>query len=167
MPRLSASVCIDAPTAVVWDRLARLEDIQLWSEVIRRATCDGRLSRGVGAERTCELKGNLVIQERWVDWDEGRSFKYEGSGLPFLKHAINVWSVHPEGASQSLLKTEAEVELKGGLFGRLLEPAMALAFRRMGSTRSPRSSIWSRTDDPYTGNCLALRPPASQCRTID
>lgn len=29
---LSASVCIDAPAAVVWDQLARLEDIQLWSE---------------------------------------------------------------------------------------------------------------------------------------
>jgi len=64
MLRLSASVCIDAPAAVVWDQLARLEDIQLWAETIRRAACDGPLSRGVGAERTCELKGNLVIQER-------------------------------------------------------------------------------------------------------
>lgn len=59
MVRLSASVCIDAPAAVVWERLARLEDIGLWSEAVRRARCHGRLARGVGAERTCQLKGNL------------------------------------------------------------------------------------------------------------
>jgi Polyketide cyclase / dehydrase and lipid transport len=133
MLRLSATVWIDAPAAVVWERLARLEDIQLWSEAIRRASCEGPLSRGVGAEWTCEFRGNLVISERWIAWDEGRSFKYEGFGLPFVKRTTHVLSVHPEGESQALFKTEAEVEFKGGLFGRMLEPIMALTFRRMGS----------------------------------
>lgn len=31
MIRLPASVCIDAPAEVVWARLAKLEDIALWS----------------------------------------------------------------------------------------------------------------------------------------
>jgi hypothetical protein len=163
MLRLSASVCIDAPAAVVWDRLARLEDIQLWSEAIRRAACDGPLSRGVGAERTCELTGNLVIQERWVAWEEGRSFKYEGSGLPFVKHATNVWSVHPEGANQSLFKTEAEVELKGGPFGRLLEPIMALAFRRMGSNSLAAFKYLVENGRPYAGRHSDLPRAAAAC----
>jgi hypothetical protein len=163
MLRLSATVCIDAPAAVVWDRLARLEDIQLWSEAIRRASCDGPLSRGLGAERTCELKGNLVIRERWVTWDEGRSFKYEGSGLPLVKRATNVWSVHPEGANQSLFKTEAEVELKGGLFGRLLEPIMALAFRRMGSNSLAAFKYLVETGRPFAGKHSDLPRAAAAC----
>jgi Polyketide cyclase / dehydrase and lipid transport len=95
MIRLSGSVCIDAPAELVWARLAKLEDIELWSHLIKRATCPGERSRGVGAERTCELAGNITILERWVAWDEGRSFAYEGTGLPLVKRARNVWSVHP------------------------------------------------------------------------
>jgi hypothetical protein len=163
MLRLSASVCIDAPAASVWDRLARLEDIQLWSEAIGRATCDGPLSRGVGAERTCTLKGNLVIQERWIAWDEGRSFKYEGSGLPFVKRATNAWSVHPEGENRSLFTTEAKVELKGGLFGRLLEPIMALAFRRMGSNSLAAFKYLVENGRPYDGRHADLPRAAATC----
>lgn len=69
----------------------------------------------MGAELTCELAGNITIQERWVAWDEGRSFAYEGTGLPLVKRARNVWSVHPENERQSLLTTNAEVDLKAGL----------------------------------------------------
>ncbi|MBX9587702.1 MAG: SRPBCC family protein [Hyphomonadaceae bacterium] len=74
MIRLSGSVCIDAPVDMVWSSLARLEDIEIWSHLVRRASCPHGRSRGVGAERTCELAGNIIIEERWIAWDEGRSF---------------------------------------------------------------------------------------------
>jgi hypothetical protein len=84
MIRMSGSVCIDAPAAAVWERLARLEDIKLWAEPIRRATCEAGRSRGVGAQRRCELAGNIVVEERWIAWEEGRSFRYEGFGIPLV-----------------------------------------------------------------------------------
>jgi hypothetical protein len=96
MIRFSASVCIEAPSDVVWARLARLEDIQLWLEPVLSARCEGDQFHGVGAERTCELAGNLTIHERWIAWDEGRSFTYEGFGIPIIKRVINTWTVHPE-----------------------------------------------------------------------
>jgi uncharacterized membrane protein len=34
MIKLEASVCIEAPADIVWARLAKLEDIQLWSEPV-------------------------------------------------------------------------------------------------------------------------------------
>ena len=130
MITLKASVCIDAPAAVAWAQLAKLEDIQLWSEAILRAHCaEGRAS-GVGAERICDLAGNLTIREHWVAWDEGRSFQYEGYGIPMVCRATNRWSVVPQG-NQSLLVSEATVELKGGVFGRLLEPIMGPLMQRM------------------------------------
>src|SRR5215217_3850212 len=97
MIKLFTSVCIVAPAAIVWAQLAKLEDIQLWSEAVIRARCEGALSQGVGAERTCELAGGYTITERWVVWDEGRSFTYEGCGLPLIARATNRWSVIPHG----------------------------------------------------------------------
>lgn len=130
---LSATACIDAPPQVVWKQLAELEGITQWAPSIRRAHCGGAQSRGIGAERTCELVGGLTIRERWTAWDEGRSFTYEGSGLPFVKRAMNTWSVRPEG-DRSLLVSEALVELKGGALGRMFEPLFAALFRRMAPT---------------------------------
>ena len=131
MITLASSVCIEAPVDVVWERLAKLEDIQLWSEAVVAARCEGPLARGVGAQRTCDLRGGITIRERWLHWDEGRSFSYEGLGIPLVARAKNTWSVQAEG-EQTLLTSQAEVVLKGGPLMRLFEPAMAYQAKRVG-----------------------------------
>ncbi|HEU5315608.1 MAG TPA: SRPBCC family protein [Chloroflexota bacterium] len=128
---LTASVCIDAPAGQVWAELARLEDIQLWSEAVVTARCDGPKARGVGAERTCALTGGLTIRERWLAWDEGHSFIYEGRGIPLIERARNEWTVEPQG-DRSLLTTRAAVTVKGGVLGRVLDPLLAWQSKRMG-----------------------------------
>jgi hypothetical protein len=115
----------------VWARLARLEDIRLWSEAIVDASCAEGRDHGVGAERTCRLRGGIVIHERWVAWDNGRSFTYDGVGVPLLARARNTWSVHAEG-ERTLLVSEAQVVLKGGPVGRLLEPLLSRQIKRVG-----------------------------------
>ena len=134
MVKLFASVCVEAPVEIVWARLARLEDIRLWSEAVLDARCEGPLSQGVGAERTCDLRGGITIRERWVAWNEGHSFTYEGVGVPFVAHARNEWSVQAE-CDQTLLTSHAEVVLKGGRLGRLLEPFVAYQLKRIGPRR--------------------------------
>jgi hypothetical protein len=162
MIRLSGSVCIDAPADVVWARLATLEDIQLWSESVLHARCEGQRSRGAGAERTCDLVGNVTITERWIRWDEGRSFTHEGFGIPLVKRARNVWSVQPEGARQSRLTSAAEVELKGGVVGRLLEPIMVALSRRMASHALAAFKYLVEHGRPYGGRHSELpRAPAT------
>jgi ligand-binding SRPBCC domain-containing protein len=131
MLALSDSVCIEAPVEATWAVLARLTDIERWSEAVVAARCEGPLSSGVGAERTCDLKGGLTILERWTAWDEGRSFTYQGLGLPLVAHAENTWTVEAEGA-RTLLRTEARLSMKGGLIGRqLLEPLVAAQSKRL------------------------------------
>jgi hypothetical protein len=162
MIRLSASVCIDAPVAVVWEQLARLEEIRLWAEPIKRATCAAGRSRGVGALRRCELAGNLIVEERWTAWEEGRSFRYEGFGLPGVKYAVNTWSVAPHGPSQTLLTTNAEVELKGGRLGRLLEPLMRFAMSRMAPSSLAAFKYLVENGRPFEGRHSELpRAPAT------
>ncbi|MGR9043645.1 MAG: SRPBCC family protein [Gammaproteobacteria bacterium] len=101
MIKLTSSVYTDVAAKAVWARLAALEDIQLWSEPALCSTCQGNDARGVGAERACELAGNLTIKAHWIEWDEGRSFKYDEVGIPLVKRASNYWSVYPEGEHQA------------------------------------------------------------------
>jgi uncharacterized protein YndB with AHSA1/START domain len=161
MVKLVAAVCIDAPIARVWAQLARLEDIQLWSAAVLHARCEEGRSRGVGAERTCELVGNRTITERWVAWDEGHSFRYEGFGLPLVRRATNRWSVHPQG-ERTLLTSEAELEFKGGIGGRVLALAIAPLMRRMAPGTLASFKYLVEQGHPYLGKAASLpRPPAS------
>ena len=162
MIKLFASVCIEAPAEVVWAQLAKLEDIQLWSEAVVHARCDGAISQGVGAERTCELVGNLTIRERWTAWDEGRSFQYEGFGIPMMRRASNRWSVVSQGAG-SLLISEAELELKGGLFGRLLELMLGPLMRRMAPGALANFKYLVEEGRPYNGKASELPRMPARC----
>jgi hypothetical protein len=162
MIKLSASVCIEAPAEIVWARLARLEDIQLRAELIVQARCEGALSQGVGAERTCELAGRRFIKEHWVAWDEGHSFTYEGVGIPLMKRATNRWSVLPQG-DQTLLTSEAALELKGGAFGRLFEPLIGPLLRRMAPTTLAAFKYLVEHGHPYAGKASTLPKAAAIC----
>ena len=162
MIKLFASVCIEAPAEVVWAQLAKLEDIQLWSEAVIQARCDGPLAQGVGAERTCEFVGNRTIQERWTAWDEGRSFQYEGFGIPMMRRASNRWSVISQGA-RSLLVSEAELELKGGLFGRLLEPMLGPLMQRMAPGALASFKYLVEQGRPYNGKASELPRASARC----
>ena len=130
--RLSASVCIEAQAVEAWTHLVRLEDIALWSEAVVHASCEGEQTQGVGAERTCRLVGGMTIHQQFTAWDDGRSLTYESAGIPFLARAQNTWTVHAEG-DRALLTSDAEVAMRGGFAGRLLEPAVAFQARRAGT----------------------------------
>jgi hypothetical protein len=161
MIRIFTSVCIEAPADVVWAQLAKLEDIQLWSEPVLHAYCTGAVTQGVGAERVCTLVGNTTITERWVAWDEGRSFTYEGSGIPLIQRAVNRWSVIPQGEC-ALLTSEAEVTIKGGVLGRILEPILGPLMRRMAPNALAGFTYLVEHGYPYDGKASELpRVPAT------
>ncbi len=162
MIALRSSVCVDAPTTRVWERLARLEDIRLWSEAIADARCvDGR-DHGKGAERTCRLTSGITVRERWLAWDEGRSFTYEGIGVPLVSRARNTWIVQPEG-ERTLVTSEAEVSLKGGRFGRLLEPVVAAQIRRVALRSLAAFKYLVEHGEPPRVRHAKLGPAPSVC----
>jgi len=162
MIKLVASVCIEAPARIVWARLAQLEDIQLWSEAVLHASCEGAIAQGVGAERTCALAGNLTIKEHWVAWDEGRSFTYEGFGIPMMKRATNRWSVVPQG-DKALLTSEATLEIRGGVVGRLLEPLLGPMLRRTAPQALAAFKYFVEHGRPYPGKAAELPRAAVIC----
>lgn len=162
MIKLHASVCIDAAPELVWQTLTKLEDIQFWSEAVLAARCEGTTKQGVGAERTCDLKGKITIKEKWLAWEEGKSFTYDGLGIPMIRRARDTWTVHPEG-EKTLLTSEAEVELKGGLVGRLLEPVIAPQMQRLAPSSLAALKYLVENGKPPSVSHAELLPIPSLC----
>jgi hypothetical protein len=160
MLSLTASACIDADVSTVWNALAQLEAISLWVPAIRHAHCPGARS-GVGAQRICELKG-ATVRETILEWDEGRAFTYRGEGAPLMKWATNRWSVEAHGA-QTLVTSTAQLELKGGLWGRALEPLARWVAEAAGRRSLAALKFWIEHGHPYPGPLNELPIPVPVC----
>ena len=105
--------------------------------------------------------GNTTITERWVVWEEGRSFTYEGFGIPLVQRAVNRWSVIPQG-ERALLTSEAEITIKGGVFGKILEPILEPLMRRMAPNALAGFKYLVEHGHPYAGKASELpRVPAA------
>jgi hypothetical protein len=157
---MTRSVCIDAPVSAVWAVLADLDAIHVWVDAIRHSHCPAQ-DRGVGAVRVCELQKG-TIHETIVEWQEGRSFTYRGEGAPMMKHATNRWTVEPHG-TQTLVTTTAEVVLKGGVFGVLLEPLVRMMASGMGARSLASLKYLVEEGHPYRGNSRRLAAAPTGC----
>ena len=162
MIRMKNSVCIESSVGAVWNALSDIEKVTFWAEPILEAHCSGDTRRGIGAVRVCKLKGNMIIKERWVAWDEGKSFTYVGDGMPLIKSAKNTWSVKAENG-KTLLTSDAEIEFKWGIFGKLLELALGSAMRRMGPPTLAAFKYWVENGRPYEGKHSSLPVAPAAC----
>ncbi|MBO6550216.1 MAG: SRPBCC family protein [Rhizobiales bacterium] len=162
MLKMVTTACIEAPVDKTWCVLADIENVDLWVDPILSASCDGGPNKGVGASRTCQLKGNVQITEMWTEWNDGKSFTYVSYDVPMAKFAKNKWSVE-EINGKTLLKSEAEIVFKGGIFGRLLEPMMSLISKKMGSDSMAGIKHLVETGEPYQGKVSNLPRAALTC----
>ena len=161
MLEMTSTICIDAPVAEVWKVLSDLPAIHVWVGAIQRSYCPEE-PRGVGALRVCELK-QATIHETIVEWDEGRSFTYEGVGAPMMKRARNRWSVAAHGARQTLVTSHATVVLKGGVFGALLQPLVRAMSARLGARSLASLKYLVEHGEPWAGEPSALAVGPALC----
>jgi hypothetical protein len=157
---MTRSVCIDAPASAVWAVLSDLGSIHVWVESIRHSHCPAQ-DRGVGAVRLCELAQG-TIRETILEWEEGRSFTYRGEGAPMMKHATNRWIVEPRG-TQALVTSTAEVVLKGGFFGLLLQPLVKIIATRLGARSLASLKYLVEQGRPFPGSARRLPVAPTAC----
>ena len=162
MIRLQGSVCVEASVEAVWTVLSDIENVPLWVEPIVEAHCSSDTKRGIGTERTCKLKGNMTIKEKWVHWEEGTSFAYIGYGLPLMKSAKNTWTLKNENG-KTLLTSEAEIKFKGGVLGKILELIMEPLMRRMGAQTLAAFKYFVENGRPFEGKHSSLPIASAIC----
>jgi hypothetical protein len=79
-----------------------------------------------------------------------------------MKRAINRWTVEERG-SQSLVTSAAEIVIKGGIFGRLLERLFAAVAARMGARSLAGLKFYVERGEPFTGHARDLLPIPAVC----
>ncbi len=163
MLTLKGAVCIDAPLEQTWAVLSDLERISDWSEEIQTAVCVSQQKRGVGAQRECLLSNNITIEEQIIAWQEGQSFTYEAHNIPLVAKAKNTWRV-AEQQGKTLLSTESEIVMQGGLLGVIcLQPLMYLMARLMGGKTLAALKYLVEQGQPYQGKYSSLPPVSVIC----
>jgi hypothetical protein len=78
-----------------------------------------------------------------------------------MQRAVNRWSVIPQG-ERALLTSEAEVTIKGGVFGSILEPILGPLMRRMAPNALAGFKYLVEHGHPYERKASQLpRVPAT------
>jgi hypothetical protein len=82
-------------------------------------------------------------------------------GIPLVAHAENEWTLSP-APDQTLLVTQAEVVLRGGLLGRLLEPIVRRQIKRVAPrTLAAFKYLVERGEAPRVKHAALPRVPAT------
>lgn len=162
MHRMSISACVEAPAEVVWAHLSRLDQIHVWTDLIHDSHMTGACRSGVGAQRTCELGHGRRNHERVIAWHEGHSFTYESTDAPMMRLARNTWSVTPMGG-RSLVRSDAEMEFRGGLLGRILGWVLVPVLARLLPNPLTKFKFWVENGRPFEGKASMLPAPPALC----
>ncbi len=162
MRRMTVSACVDAAAAVVWAHLSRLDQIHVWTDLIHDSRTSGACSMGVGAERSCEFGRSRSNHEHVIAWDEGRSFAHESTDAPMMRLSRSAWSVTPMG-ERAQVRSEAEMEFKGGLLGRILGWLLVPVLARLLPNPLTKFKFWAESGRPYEGKASPLPVPVAFC----
>lgn len=120
-----AEIAIDAPADVVWIALADFGGVWQYNPSVKSSTIiNNTASSGLGAERRCDLTlAGASVEERIVDWDEGRGYRIEifgGKKLPPVRNMGARLNLRSEGDT-SIVSGTMSYEPKFGPVGRLMD----------------------------------------------
>jgi uncharacterized membrane protein len=133
MLQITRTIDINAPVNDVWKKLAKLDDVENFVDSVTRSVYNTEQKEGVGASRTCDVKGFGTIVEEIIDWREGEAFTYTVEGMPkMVKHAQSKWLLESKSQSETTVSVTTSIETRYGAFGRLMEK-FALA-PKLGTT---------------------------------
>lgn len=125
MLQINTSIEIDAPANDVWRKLAKLDDVQHWVESVEKSYYSSEQTEGVGAERTCEVRGFGTLQEKIVQWEDGQSLTYAVEGMPsIVRGAQSAWQVQAITPLKTRVSIQSSVETNYGVFGALMAKTM-------------------------------------------
>ncbi len=116
---------IDAPVEFVWSKISNLTDIQNWSVTVNEAHYHTDVQRGLGAGRTCDVKGFGTLVENVLEWNENESFRLSLEGLPaFVKDASGGWRLEKMGPDRTRATTTIDMQTRFWPVGALMEKLM-------------------------------------------
>ena len=131
MPTVQVTRTSAKSPEALWDVIADFANIADWNSGVKASRSTSSEPIGVGATRHCELSPAGALDERILEWNEGRSLKVavdKASKAP-IRSVTADFSITPEG-DHVRLGVDYEFEPKGGVAGKVAVPALKKAFTR-------------------------------------
>ena len=115
----------------LWEVIADFPNIADWNSGVKTSASTSSDARGVGATRHCELSPMGALDERVLEWDEGRRMKIavEKATTAPVKYATADFTITPEG-DHVRIDIDYEFDAKGGVAGKAAGPALKKAFTK-------------------------------------
>ncbi len=123
MTTIIREISIDAPVQKVWSILADFGGIYKFNPGVSKSYSTSSTNEGVGATRHCDLLPAGSVEERIIEWHDGRDYKieiYAGKGTPPFKTAVGHLKVLPDG-SRTKVSMHFHYSLKFGPIGSLMD----------------------------------------------
>ncbi|MEM7031078.1 MAG: SRPBCC family protein [Chloroflexota bacterium] len=135
MKTLSYKIQIDASPEAVWDIIADFGGVYRYSPGVKQSHTLSSQNQGVGADRICHLAPAGNIQERILEWNEGKDYTleiYQGKGAPPFKTAQATLSVEPAPNGGTIATGTLRYKMKYGPIGALMDAVMFGPFLQKG-----------------------------------
>ncbi len=131
MPTLTVSRTSTKPREALWEVIADFPNIANWFSGVKTSVSTSTDERGIGATRFCELSPAGALDERVLEWEEGRRVvvSVDQAAKAPVKTAVADFSL-TETADGVVLGVDYEFTPKGGALGRAVSPAMTKAISR-------------------------------------
>lgn len=162
--KLTVTACIEATKEKTWEYLSDVSNINLWVDDIITSPCESNQTRGIGTVRICHLRGNKISREKFVAWEEGHSYTYQAvtTSMPMVKQAQNTWSVTSMN-EKTLLTSEPEIVMKGGIFGKFLGLLMRPMIQKQMADVLASFKYLVENGQPYDGKPSRLSRAPITC----
>ena len=136
MPKIYASIVIDAPREKVWEVLGDFTCVAAYSPDVRSARVVSKNGTGEGATRRLELNRQGYVEERVTTWSEGQGFSVSviGQRSPLRQSSRRWWLARQGNGTEVTL--EVNYQLKYGPIGALLDLISTRRALRGASDRS-------------------------------
>ena len=113
---------VAAPIELVWEKISKITDIQDWSGTVNEAHFHTEQQRGVGAGRTCDVKGFGTLIEDVVEWKENEGYTLSLKGLPkIVREASGSWRLRKNGSNSTRVTTTVSIQTRFWPIGSLME----------------------------------------------
>ena len=121
MRKLSESVKIAAPSALVWEALSDFGDVAAWAPYMRISHLVGNQEKGVGTRRAMQHELGFRFEECVTEWQEGRGFSFDVLKAPWpMKDVKESWTSLGDNGFTTV-NTQVIYGMRVSLLGRLLD----------------------------------------------
>ena len=135
MKTLSYKIQIDAAPEAVWHIIADYGNVYRYSPGVKNSKTLSAQNQGVGADRICHLAPAGNIQERILEWNEGKDYTleiYQGKGAPPFKTAKATLAIDADNNGGTVVTATLRYKMKFGPIGALMDAAMFGPFLQKG-----------------------------------